>query len=254
MWKGNKLIGNNDLVKISKLSKFYGKKQVLHNINFSIPKNKVTVLLGPSGSGKSTLIRTLNGLEPFQAGAIEVFNQVIDAHTKNGWRDIRGKIGMVFQSYDLFPNMSVIKNVTLGPVKVQKRKVSEVLTAARALLKEVGLAEYENVYPRNLSGGQKQRVAIVRALILRPSLILFDEITASLDPEMVRGVLEILKKLADGKLTMVVVTHEMNFAQQIADQVVFLEEGKIVEIGDGQEFFDQPKTLRAQQFLKSMSF
>ncbi|WP_260354157.1 ATP-binding cassette domain-containing protein, partial [Leuconostoc falkenbergense] len=132
---------NDDLVKISKLSKFYGKKQVLHNINFSIPKNKVTVLLGPSGSGKSTLIRTLNGLEPFQAGAIEVFNQVIDAHTKNGWRDIRGKIGMVFQSYDLFPNMSVIKNVTLGPVKVQKRKVSEVLTAARALLKEVGLAE-----------------------------------------------------------------------------------------------------------------
>lgn len=245
---------DNDLVKISKLSKFYGKKQVLHNINFSIPKNKVTVLLGPSGSGKSTLIRTLNGLEPFQAGAIEVFNQVIDSHTKNGWRDIRGKIGMVFQSYDLFPNMSVIKNVTLGPVKVQKRKVSEVLTAARALLKEVGLAEYENAYPRNLSGGQKQRVAIVRALILRPSLILFDEITASLDPEMVRGVLEILKKLADGKLTMVVVTHEMNFAQQIADQVVFLEEGKIVEIGGGQDFFDQPKTLRAQQFLESMSF
>ncbi|CCJ65837.1 ABC-type polar amino acid transport system,ATPase component [Leuconostoc pseudomesenteroides 4882] len=193
-------------------------------------------------------------MEPFQAGAIEVFNQVIDSHTKNGWRDIRGKIGMVFQSYDLFPNMSVIKNVTLGPVKVQKRKVSEVLTAARALLKEVGLAEYENAYPRNLSGGQKQRVAIVRALILRPSLILFDEITASLDPEMVRGVLEILKKLADGKLTMVVVTHEMNFAQQIADQVVFLEEGKIVEIGGGQDFFDQPKTLRAQQFLESMSF
>ncbi|MBF7136999.1 ATP-binding cassette domain-containing protein, partial [Pediococcus pentosaceus] len=127
-------------------------------------------------------------------------------------------------------------------------------TAARALLKEVGLAEYENAYPRNLSGGQKQRVAIVRALILRPSLILFDEITASLDPEMVRGVLEILKKLADGKLTMVVVTHEMNFAQQIADQVVFLEEGKIVEIGGGQDFFDQPKTLRAQQFLESMSF
>lgn len=245
---------NKDLVRIRELSKCYGKKQVLYNINFSIPENKVTVLLGPSGSGKSTLIRTLNGLEPFQSGSIEVFNQVIDGHTKKGWQNIRGKIGMVFQSYDLFPNMSVLKNVTLGPLKVQKRKSSEVVTIARELLKEVGLAEYENAYPRNLSGGQKQRVAIVRALILEPTLILFDEITASLDPEMVRGVLEILKKLANGKLTMVVVTHEMNFAQQIADQVVFLEDGKIVEIGNGQAFFDQPKTERAQQFLESMSF
>lgn len=242
-----------EILRIEKLNKFYDKRQVLFNIDFSIKQGEVLALLGPSGSGKSTLIRCLNGLEHFSSGNLFFAGKKLVPTEKN-WQRLRQKIGMVFQSYDLFPNMSVIKNVTLGPVKVQKRKVSEVLTAARALLKEVGLAEYENVYPRNLSGGQKQRVAIVRALILRPSLILFDEITASLDPEMVRGVLEILKKLADGKLTMVVVTHEMNFAQQIADQVVFLEEGKIVEIGDGQAFFDQPKTLRAQQFLESMSF
>lgn len=247
-------MSDENLVEISKLSKFYGKKEVLKDINFAIPKNKVTVLLGPSGSGKSTLIRTLNGLEPFESGNIELFNQVIDNHTNNGWKNIRGRIGMVFQSYDLFPNMTVLKNIMLGPTKVQKRDPNEVIEVARTLLSEVGLSEFENAYPRSLSGGQKQRVAIVRTLILNPELVLFDEITASLDPEMVRGVLEILKNLASRKLTMVVVTHEMNFAQQIADQVIFLENGQIVEISNGSDFFDRPQTERAQQFLESMSF
>lgn len=161
---------------------------------------------------------------------------------------------MVFQSYDLFPNRTVIDNILLGPLKVQKRSHEEALAQARQLLKEVQLTEYENVYPRQLSGGQKQRIAIVRALELNPEFILFDEVTASLDPEMVRGVLDVMLQLAQRKMTMIVVTHEMNFAKQIADNVIFLEDGKIIEKSVGRQFFDQPKTERAKEFLNSMDF
>ncbi|GMA69818.1 glutamine ABC transporter ATP-binding protein [Leuconostoc litchii] len=242
------------LIEVRNLNKFYGKKKVLDEINVTIPKNKVTVLLGPSGSGKSTMIRTFNGLEPFNSGTITLFGETIAANNKKQWAIIQTRIGMVFQSYDLFPNMTVIKNILLGPLKVQKRSREEVIKKARDLLKEVGLEDYENAYPRELSGGQKQRVAIVRALILNPELMLFDEVTASLDPEMVRGILDILKNLANQNLTMVIVTHEMNFARQVADKVIFLENGKIIEQGDGQSFFENPTTKRAEAFLESMSF
>ncbi len=162
---------------------------------------------------------------------------------------------MVFQSYDLFPNMTVLENILLGPVKVQKRPKAEVEKEAKALLKRVHLEQYANSYPRQLSGGQKQRIAIIRALALHPDLMLFDEVTASLDPEMVRGVLELIKQLSDeDHMTMIIVTHEMNFAKQIADQVLFLENGTIVEDTPGKEFFEHPKTKRAEEFLESMEF
>ncbi|MGO0155444.1 amino acid ABC transporter ATP-binding protein [Leuconostoc mesenteroides] len=245
---------SENLIQTSSLDKFYGKKQVLHQINVTIPKNKVTVLLGPSGSGKSTLIRTFNGLENFNSGEVNIFGQKMEPQNNKQWKRIQSRIGMVFQSYDLFPNMTVMKNILLGPLKVQKRTREEVVEKAKKLLSEVGLSEYENAYPRQLSGGQKQRVAIVRALILNPELMLFDEVTASLDPEMVRGILDILKDLANKNLTMVIVTHEMNFARQVGDKVIFLENGKVVEQGDGPTFFTHPTTKRAAAFLESMSF
>ncbi|WP_273712986.1 amino acid ABC transporter ATP-binding protein [Leuconostoc mesenteroides] len=245
---------SESLIQTSSLDKFYGKKQVLHQINVTIPKNKVTVLLGPSGSGKSTLIRTFNGLENFSSGEINIFGQTIEPRNNKQWKSIQTRIGMVFQSYDLFPNMTVMKNILLGPLKVQKRSREEVVEKAKKLLSEVGLSEYENAYPRQLSGGQKQRVAIVRALILSPELMLFDEVTASLDPEMVRGILDILKNLANKNLTMVIVTHEMNFARQVGNKVIFLENGRVVEQGDGATFFTHPTTKRAEAFLESMSF
>ncbi|BAP86735.1 glutamine ABC transporter ATP-binding protein [Paucilactobacillus hokkaidonensis JCM 18461] len=241
------------LLTVSHLNKNYGKKEVLHDINFSVDKGSVTVILGPSGSGKSTMIRCLNGLEDFHSGQIDFKGQVIQPGFKK-WQPIRQNIGMVFQSYDLFPNRTVIDNILLGPLKVQKRSHEEALAQARQLLKEVQLTEYENVYPRQLSGGQKQRIAIVRALELNPEFILFDEVTASLDPEMVRGVLDVMLQLAQRKMTMIVVTHEMNFAKQIADNVIFLEDGKIIEKSVGRQFFDQPKTERAKEFLNSMDF
>lgn len=241
------------LLTVSNLVKDYGKKEVLHNINFSVDKGSVTVILGPSGSGKNTLIRCLNGLEDFHQGSIDFKGQMITPGFKK-WQPIRQNIGMVFQSYDLFPNRTVIDNILLGPLKVQKRSKTEALAQARQLLKEVQLTEYENAYPRQLSGGQKQRIAIVRALELNPEFMLFDEVTASLDPEMVRGVLDVISGLAKRKMTMLVVTHEMNFAKQIADKVLFLENGKIVEESTGQQFFERPQTKRAQNFLNSMDF
>jgi len=241
------------LLTVSHLNKNYGKKEVLHDINFSVDKGSVTVILGPSGSGKSTMIRCLNGLEDFHSGQIDFKGQVIQPGFKK-WQPIRQNIGMVFHSYDLVPNRTVIDNILLGPLKVQKRSHEEALAQARQLLKEVQLTEYENVYPRHVSGGQKQRIAIVRALELNPEFILFDEVTASLDPEMVRGVLDVMLQLAQRKMTMIVVTHEINFAKQIADNVIFLEDGKIIEKSVGRQFFDQPKTERAKEFLNSMDF
>lgn len=243
-----------EIVKVEHLEKFYQKRHVLHDINFSVNEGEVVALLGPSGSGKSTLIRCLNGLEPYQQGDI-TFNGEKIVPTEKNWQKIRQKIGMVFQSYDLFPNLTVLDNILLGPVKVQHQSRDTAKASAEKLLDQVGLREYENVYPRQLSGGQKQRIAIVRALALNPELMLFDEVTASLDPEMVRGVLNIISKLAqDSNMTMIVVTHEMNFAQQIADRVLFLEDGKILEQTKGSQFFEKPQTDRAKAFLDSMDF
>ncbi|GAA3606556.1 amino acid ABC transporter ATP-binding protein [Secundilactobacillus similis] len=242
------------ILSVAHLEKSYQKRHVLHDINFSIAKGEVVALLGPSGSGKSTLIRCLNGLEEYQQGTL-TFNGEEVTPTEKNWQQLRQKIGMVFQSYDLFPNLTVLDNILLGPVKVQHQSREEAKATAEKLLDQVGLREYENSYPRQLSGGQKQRIAIVRALALNPELMLFDEVTASLDPEMVRGVLNIITELAqDSNMTMIVVTHEMNFAKQIADRVLFLEDGKILEQTPGKQFFEDPQTDRAKAFLESMDF
>lgn len=243
-----------EILKVSHLNKFYGDWQALHDINFDLKKGEVLALLGPSGSGKSTLIRCLNGLEEYRDGEI-VFNGAKVEPSEKNWQRLRQKIGMVFQSYDLFPNMTVLENILLGPTKVQKRDRATVEQEALALLDRVGLKEHANSYPRQLSGGQKQRVAIVRALALQPEVMLFDEVTASLDPEMVLGILDIIKELAnDGSMTMLIVTHEMNFAAQIADRVLFLEDGRILEDTPGQQFFTNAQTKRARDFLESMDF
>lgn len=243
-----------EILKVSHLNKFYGDWQALHDINFDLKKGEVLALLGPSGSGKSTLIRCLNGLEEYRDGEI-VFNGAKVEPSEKNWQRLRQKIGMVFQSYDLFPNMTVLENILLGPTKVQKRDRATVEQEALALLDRVGLKEHANSYPRQLSGGQKQRVAIVRALALQPEVMPFDEVTASLDPEMVRGILDIIKELAnDGSMTMLIVTHEMNFAAQIAARVLFLEDGRILEDTPGQQFFTNAQTKRARDFLESMDF
>lgn len=243
-----------EILKVEHLNKFYDERQVLHNINFSLKKGEVLTLLGPSGSGKSTLLRTLNGLEDYKNGSIYFHEKKIDPSPKE-WQILRQKIGMVFQSYDLFPNLTVIENVLLAPVKVQKRDENEVKEEAIKLLKQVGLEQYLNAYPRELSGGQKQRVAIVRALAMKPEIMLLDEITASLDPEMVRGIEEIVELLSKrNHMTMIIVTHQMNFASRIADEVLFLEDGHILEDTPGKEFFNHPQTQRAKDFLDSMDY
>lgn len=243
-----------EILKVEHLNKFYDERQVLHNINFSLKKGEVLTLLGPSGSGKSTLLRTLNGLEDYKNGSIYFHEKKIDPSPKE-WQILRQKIGMVFQSYDLFPNLTVIENVLLAPVKVQKRDENEVKEEAIKLLKQVGLEQYLNAYPRELSGGQKQRVAIVRALAIKPEIMLLDEITASLDPEMVRGIEEIVELLSKrNHMTMIIVTHQMNFASRIADEVLFLEDGHILEDTPGKEFFNHPQTQRAKDFLDSMDY
>lgn len=243
-----------EILKVEHLNKFYDERQVLHNINFSLKKGEVLTLLGPSGSGKSTLLRTLNGLEDYKNGSIYFHEKKIDPSPKE-WQILRQKIGMVFQSYDLFPNLTVIENVLLAPVKVQKRDENEVKEEAIKLLKQVGLEQYLNAYPRELSGGQKQRVAIVRALAMKPEIMLLDEITASLDPEMVRGIEEIVELLSKrDHMTMIIVTHQMNFASRIADEILFLEDGHILEDTPGKEFFNHPQTQRAKDFLDSMDY
>lgn len=243
-----------EILKVEHLNKFYDERQVLHNINFSLKKGEVLTLLGPSGSGKSTLLRTLNGLEDYKNGSIYFHEKKIDPSPKE-WQILRQKIGMVFQSYDLFPNLTVIENVLLAPVKVQKRDENEVKEEAIKLLKQVGLEQYLNAYPRELSGGQKQRVAIIRALAMKPEIMLLDEITASLDPEMVRGIEEIVELLSKrDHMTMIIVTHQMNFASRIADEVLFLEDGHILEDTPGKEFFNHPQTQRAKDFLDSMDY
>lgn len=244
----------NEILRVENLNKYYGNQHVLHDVNFTLYEGEVLTLLGPSGSGKSTLIRCLNGLEEYNSGAIYFKNRKVTPSAKN-WQKLRQKIGMVFQSYDLFPNLTVIDNILLAPIKVQKRPEKEVKKEAEKLLTKVGLTRYVDSYPRELSGGQKQRIAIVRALIMHPEVMLFDEVTASLDPEMVRGVLQIMTNLAkEDHKTMIIVTHEMNFARQIADQVLFLENGQILENTPGKDFFVQPQTVRARAFLASMDF
>ena len=222
-------------------------------MSFGVQPGEVIVVVGPSGCGKSTLLRCLNGLEPVQAGRVQLGSETVAYGGKN-LAALRQRIGMVFQSYELFPHLTVLDNILLAPTKVQKRPKAEVQQEAEALLDRVGLLQKAKSYPRELSGGQKQRVAIVRALCMHPEILLFDEVTAALDPEMVREVLDVMLDLAREGKTMVIVTHEMQFARAIADRVLFLEDGKIAEEAAPEEFFAAPKTERAKKFLKTFEF
>ena len=241
------------LLTIDNVVKRFDDATILDGISFSVKKSEVIVIVGPSGCRKSTLLRCINALEPIQEGSITLDGDVIERNSKT-LPLLRQRIGMVFQSYDLFPHLTVLDNILLAPCKVQKRDKEEVEQEAMSLLERVGLKEKAKSYPRELSGGQKQRVAIVRALCMHPEILLFDEVTAALDPEMVREVLDVMLDLAKQGRTMLIVTHEMQFARAIADRIIFLDNGKIVEEATPDEFFDNPKTERAKQFLNTFEF
>ncbi|MDR2024864.1 MAG: amino acid ABC transporter ATP-binding protein [Hungatella sp.] len=242
------------MLKTENLRKSYENGQsVLKDISFTLEKGEVVVVVGPSGCGKSTFLRCLNMLEPIDSGTIQFKGRIID-RSKRDVYEIRQKIGMVFQSYDLFPHKTILGNILLAPLKVQKRDKKEVEKEAEQLLARVGLLDKKDSYPRQLSGGQKQRVAIVRALIMHPEILLLDEITAALDPEMVREVLQVVLELAKEGMTMVIVTHEMEFARAVADRVLFMDQGVVVEESLPGEFFNSPRTERAKQFLNTFHY
>lgn len=241
------------ILEINNLKKSYDTLEVLKGVSFDIKKGEVIVIVGPSGCGKSTLLRCINGLESIQGGDVSLKGEIISGQNKN-MHLIRQKIGMVFQSYDLFPHRTILDNILLGPLKAQHRKKKEVIQEAEELLNRVGLLDKRNAYPRQLSGGQKQRAAIVRALCMHPEVMLFDEVTAALDPEMVREVLDVMLKLAGEGGTMVIVTHEMQFARAIADRIIFLDKGEIVEESDPETFFTNPVTERTKKFLNLFEF
>ena len=242
-----------EILKIDKVNKFYGELHALKDVSLSVAQGEVVVILGPSGCGKSTLLRTINGLEPVQSGNFIIEGEQIDQNFTD-WRRIRQKIGMVFQSYELFDHLSVLHNIILGPMKVQNVPKEEAIALAREWLKIVGLADKENSYPKELSGGQKQRIAIVRSLVMKPNIMLFDEVTAALDPEIVREVLDVMLNLAKEGQTMLIVTHEMGFARAVADRIVFMDDGHIVEINEPEAFFTAPKSERAKKFLNMFEF
>lgn len=241
------------LLSIQNLHKKYGETVAINNLSLDLHKGEVVVLLGPSGCGKSTLLRCINGLEDKQGGTITM--QGVGEFGKDlSWEQSRQKVGMVFQSYELFAHLNVIENILLGPLKAQKRSREKVEAQANLLLKRVGLFDRKTAFPRELSGGQKQRIAIVRALCMNPEVILLDEITAALDPEMVREVLDVVLELADEGMSMLIVTHEMGFAEKVADRIVFIDKGEIIEQSSPQEFFKAPKTERAKQFLHGLDY
>ncbi|CAI8912547.1 putative ABC transporter ATP-binding subunit YhdZ [Pseudomonas sp. IT-347P] len=241
------------LIEFHGFNKFYGEQQVLNGIDLQVQTGEVIVILGPSGCGKSTLLRCLNGLEEAHSGSLKFLDrELLDQATD--WREIRQQIGMVFQSYHLFPHMNVLDNLLLGPLKVQKRQRREAQQQAEALLERVGLADKRDAFPRQLSGGQQQRIAIVRSLCMNPRVMLFDEVTAALDPEMVKEVLQVIQGLAREGMTLLIVTHEMAFARAVADRIVFMDAGRILEQNPPEIFFTNPQTARAQQFLEKFSF
>ncbi len=241
---------NDNIIKVSGLKRYYngGDVKALDGVDAEIKRGEVVVVIGPSGSGKSTFLRSLNLLELPTEGTI-LFNDVDITDKKVNINQHRQKMGMVFQHFNLFANMNILKNMTIAPTQLLKKSKAEAEEKARALLKRVGLEDRADAYPSQLSGGQKQRVAIVRALCMEPEVMLFDEPTSALDPEMVGEVLEVMKSLAKEGMTMVVVTHEMGFAREVADRVIFMDGGKILEEGTPAEIFDSPKCERLQSFL-----
>lgn len=242
------------ILEVKHLHKSYEKGgKVIDGLDFSLRKGEVVVVIGPSGCGKSTFLRCLNLLEPIDKGEILLEGKEIQKEEKKAHL-IRQKVGMVFQSYELFPHLSVMNNLLLAPGKAGKRKGKEVRAEAEKFLQRVGLLDKKDSYPRELSGGQKQRTAIVRALMMNPDVLLLDEITAALDPEMVREVLQVVLELAKAGMTMIIVTHEMEFARAVADRIIFMDQGKIIEEGNAEEFFRFPKTERARQFLSGFHY
>ncbi|MBV4539011.1 MULTISPECIES: amino acid ABC transporter ATP-binding protein [Pseudomonas] len=243
----------NALIEFQGFNKYFAEQQVLKDVDLQVHAGEVVVILGPSGCGKSTLLRCLNGLEQAHSGHLRLEGQEL-LEPGTDWRQVRQRVGMVFQSYHLFGHMSVIDNLLLGPLKVQKRQRGEAQAQAEALLARVGLLDKRDAFPRQLSGGQQQRIAIVRSLCMNPQVMLFDEVTAALDPEMVKEVLQVIQGLARDGMTLLIVTHEMAFARAVADRIVFMEAGRILEQSDPESFFTQPRTARAQQFLEKFSF
>lgn len=239
------------MIEIHNLSKSFGNLEVLKNINLRIDEQEVVVLIGASGSGKSTLLRCLNFLEVAQSGDIIIDSEKIE-RAKTDLNKVREKVGMVFQHFNLFPHKTVLENIIEAPVFVKKKAKGEAIAKARELLKKVGLEDRANYYPEQLSGGQKQRVAIARALAMEPKVMLFDEPTSALDPELVGEVLQVMKDLASEGMTMVIVTHEMGFAKEVADRVVMLADGTIIEEGHPDELFARPKHERTQRFLNQI--
>jgi ABC-type polar amino acid transport system ATPase subunit len=236
------------VVKVKSVHKHFGHLHVLKGVSLDVGRGEVVVIIGPSGSGKSTLLRCLNRLEPIQSGEIWIDGIHLDHH-KTNIRAVRAEVGIVFQSFNLFPHLPVLRNVMLAPVVVRRKPDAEVRREALALLAKVGLQDKTEAYPSQLSGGQQQRVAIARALCMQPKLMLFDEVTSALDPELVREVLDVMKQLARDGMTMIVVTHEMGFAREVADRVIFMDEGQIVEEGAAADVFDRPQNQRTREFL-----
>jgi ABC-type polar amino acid transport system ATPase subunit len=236
------------MIEFRAVNKWFGQHHVLRDLDLRVETGEVVVVLGPSGSGKSTLVRCVNRLEPIQSGELLVDGIHVE-DPRTDIRAVRENVGMVFQAFNLYPHMTVLENVTLAPVHVRGVPRAEAERTARELLARVGIGEKEGDYPRNLSGGQQQRVAIARTLAMQPKILLFDEPTSALDPEMIKEVLDVMKALAEQGYTMIVVTHEMGFARQVADRVLFMDEGRIVESGPPQEFFEAPSRERTKLFL-----
>ena len=236
-------------IEIKSLNAYYDKLHVLKNINLNVEKGEILSLIGPSGSGKSSLLKMLVGLLKPKSGDVIFNNKQVNYNNNSDLRIIREQFAIVFQQYNLFQNMDVLRNVTITPIMIKKRDRVEAENEARKLLEQVGLAEKLSAYPDELSGGQQQRVAIARALALKPDLLLLDEVTSALDPELVTEVLDTIRKLASGGMTMIIVSHEMGFVREISDQVIMMDEGRIVEIGSPKEIFENPKTQRAREFF-----
>lgn len=239
------------MIQVVKLNKYFGKLHVLKDVDENIKKGEVVVVIGPSGSGKSTFLRCLNLLEEPTSGDI-IFDGKSIIDKSNDINKQREKMGMVFQQFNLFPHLTILENITISPIKVKKLSKADAEKIAMDLLKRVGLEDKANTYPNKLSGGQKQRIAIVRALAMSPEVMLFDEPTSALDPEMVGEVLDVMKTLAKEGMTMVVVTHEMGFAKEVGDRVIFMDEGRILEQGTPEELFNNPQNPRTQDFLKKI--
>jgi len=240
-----------NIIEMKDINKWYGEYHALRNVNFSVKKGEVVVICGPSGSGKSTLIRCINRLEEIDEGKLIVDEQDL-YDKKTDINKVRQEVGMVFQHFNLFPHLSILENITIAPVKVKKKNKKEAEEMAMKLLERVKIPHHAHKYPSEISGGQKQRVAIARTLAMEPKVILFDEPTSALDPEMIGEVLDVMKELAKDNYTIVCVTHEMGFAREVGDRIVFMDAGEILEENTPEEFFNNPKTERAQKFLSEI--